>query len=188
MKQGLHTFEAGIDLNLKKNELIASKEQASAVHENGVQQEKRDTNALKIYLQYNVDLVPIDPWRFVMFWRGIAEELFANFRFDFQILNDTELECFGFSMEYPNSTEKVEFPEGHKFRQPLKKAFSSLSNTYAEGASRPVANHDGAGAPERLKLKIYSKANFVSFAYEMSKFFVQLSKFAITNKATDNKI
>ena len=178
----MHAFEAGIDLNLKKNELIASKEQTSAAHENGVTQEKRDTNALKIYLQYNVDLVPIDPWRFVMFWRGIAEELFATFRFDFQILNENEIECFGFAMEYPNSAEKVEFPEGHKFRQPLKKAFASLSNNYAESASRPVVNHDGAAASERLKLRIYSKANVVSFAYEMSKFFVQLSKFAIANK------
>ena len=98
------------------------------------------------------------------------------------ILNENEIECFGFAMEYPNSAEKVEFPEGHKFRQPLKKAFASLSNNYAESASRPVVNHDGAAASERLKLRIYSKANVVSFAYEMSKFFVQLSKFAIANK------
>jgi hypothetical protein len=162
LKQGLNVLEAGIDLNFRKNEMIASKEQSSGAHENGVQQERRDTSSLKICLQYNVDLIPIDPWRFVLFWRGIAEEVFANFRFDFQILNENELECFGFYMEFPNSVDRVEVGEGHKFRHALKKAFASLSGTFAKSANPSLANHDGVETSEKLKLKIYSKADLVS--------------------------
>ena len=183
MKQGLNVFEAGIDLNFRKNELAATKDQ-NAAQENGVQAERKEGSAFRFYLLYNVELVAIGPWRFMLFWRGIAEEIFANFRFDFQILNENELECFGFYMEYPNSVDKMEFGEGHNFRKPIKKAFSTLSATFARNSGRVVANHDGVENSESLKLKIYSKQDFITFALEMTKFTIQLSQFVLKNKIT----
>jgi len=179
LKQGLSVFEAGIDLNFRKNELAASRDQNSSGQENGVQQER---SSFRYYLQYNVELVPIDPWRFMLFWRGIADDIFANFRFDFQILGDNELECFGLYMEYPNSVDKMEFGPEHQFRRPIKKAFATLSATFAKNAGRVVANHDAVDNSDRLKLKVYSKQDFVSFALEMTKFTIQLSQFVLKNK------
>jgi len=181
LKQGLNVFDAGIDLNYRKNELAASKDQSSSGQENGVQHERRE-GGFRYYLQYNVELVPIDPWRFMLFWRGIADDLFANFRFDFQILGENELECFGLYMEYPNAVDKIEFGPGHKFRMPIKKAFATLSAKFAENAGRVVANHDAADTSDTLKLKIYSKQDFVTSALEMTKFTMQLSQFVMKNK------
>lgn len=187
LKQTVWILEAGIDINQKKNEWFAKQDKGHDGQENGVEKDVKRSNHEKVvfmyYPQYYVDVVVINPWLFTIYWRSCFSESLTNFTFNFQLIGENELECFGIFLENINSVDQHKLTEGKGY-QNFKRMFSAIGNTLSKLASSssstmPFLNTQGTSGSEldsnSLRIKFNSREEFNIFIFEMTKYLILLS-------------
>ena len=62
-------------------------------------------------INYFIDILPLDPWHFIIMWRSIFDENLLSFFFYFQILSGDQVECFRLVHERCFVHEKSKYEE-----------------------------------------------------------------------------
>ena len=194
MRQSLPLLEFIFDFNEKRIDWMAQLKPAE--QENG-QREKTPEDIEKekmriakmtkiIYNYYYINVININPWHYVIFWRSCFDPPLISFFFNFQLISDGEYECFGIYLELPNSLQSQKLNETHPFYRPIRELFNKYNqpDPAMNGAGLKAAHNPPK--ENALILKIRSKGDFAAFVYQMTVLLIRYSDYINKTNSASN--
>lgn len=167
------------DLNHKKNEVYARKEKEYQARENGAERDNKKSIERLCFSNYNnyyVDLVVLDPWHFMIYWRSVFSPHLLGFYFYFQVVGNNEFECVSIYSEHPNSSEREKLGEDNEWFAHIKKRFPSLNqnfwhiaNSSSSSSSTMPPQQPNFDPNKGMRLKFYNRDSLMFFIYEITK-------------------
>lgn len=179
MKQALHLFEFSLELGEKKIDWIPSRlrrQESDKEDTPEMEREKEKTmNALKTINSYFINTLILDPWHYIIYWRNLTDFNGLSFFLNFQILSETEHECFGVYYEGLDFPGKQKFDERTSVYASLQTIFKSFN---IQRGMNGLSNSNGDSQNTTgLKIKIYSKADLMKFVAQLTLFFERIDKY-----------
>lgn len=135
---------------------------------------EKNANVLKTINSYFINVVMLDPWHYVINWRSLNEFSGLSFFLNFQIISETEHECFGVYYEGICFSEKQRIDEKNIFYQTLQKIFRGFY--MQQQGMNGVTNGDSQNS-SGWKIKVYSKAHLVKIVAQLTLFCDHLDKY-----------
>lgn len=195
MRQALPLLEFIFDLNEKRIDWMAQIKPAPE-QENGQREktaEDKEKERMRIVRMakiigsyYYINVININPWHYVIYWRNCFEPPLISFFFNFQLVSDGEYECFGIYCEPPNNLETQKITENHAFYKPIRDIFNKCNQSAPSmnGAGLNAAHNPQKG--NALIIKIRNKGDFAAFVYQMTILLIKYSDFVNKNNSANN--
>lgn len=200
IKQALPLLDFAFELGEKRFEWVSPSMGSSQDQDGpGRNSEREDQNDMKkereesikraemqMTTNFYINIITIDPWHYVVYWRSFLNFASLSFFFNFQIISETEHECFGAYYEAPNSPNRQKIEEKSPFYPYLQRIFNKYNPQHQmiNGISNSNEEYKEASSQGRWKIKLQNKNDLIKLMGSLTLYFSYILEQMVNKKVS----